>query len=384
VTTYMPQTGGRSDIGYTTMWNTVWLLTQDSRAAAVALAQGDTAGAVPWNYKLANTDHSGHWLTPGDYPNVWVDGRGGAQSGTNTIANLADGSVWSPDPAHQPNLAYIPYIMTGQRWYLDRLNAQAAFGEVVMTPFSSGQYQAAGRYAGQLLTAIVPSLANTADIVIAPGNQLRAAAWDMREIQEAAFVGKPGTFEQGFFAQAVIDNWNYFLAMKPTLTAQQGQAAGWLPNTYGSVYPQVIMAPWQQDYFTGIAALGATMGYSGALQYINWQKGGWLSGRFIASGMNPYDGTAYNMAMSDTAGTLYTTWAGIEAGTASFGTSNGSQFSAGDAYPQWARGALGAALTLYPTDTNLIQALNFVQQHAPNVDQTSLQKDPTFNVVPLQ
>ena len=35
---YMGQTGGRPDIGYTTMWNTTWLLTQDPRAATVALA----------------------------------------------------------------------------------------------------------------------------------------------------------------------------------------------------------------------------------------------------------------------------------------------------------------------------------------------------------
>ncbi|MGZ3236385.1 MAG: hypothetical protein ACXU8A_03325, partial [Burkholderiaceae bacterium] len=307
------------------------------------------------------------------------------------IANIAytnypgnDPAAWFPDPGHQPNLAYIPYIMTGQRWYLDRLNAQAAFGEISSTPFSSGPYQAAGRYAGQLLTGIVPSLAGTADIVIAPDNQLRAAAWTMREIQEAAFVGKPGSFEQGFFTQAVVDNWNYFLAMKPTLTAQQGQAAGWLPNTYGSGYPQIIMAPWQQDYFTGIAALGAMMGYSGAQGYINWQKGGWLSGRFITAN-NPYDGTAYNMVMSDPTGVLYTTWPQIETATVAYGTSNGTLgFSTQNQYAQWARGALGAALTLYPTDTNLLNALNFVQLHGTYIDTTSLQNDPTFNVVPLQ
>ncbi|HEY8101253.1 MAG TPA: hypothetical protein VIF82_10915, partial [Burkholderiaceae bacterium] len=186
---YMGQTGARPDIGYTTMWNTVWLMTQDSRAAAVALAQGDSGGAVPWNYKLAN----GHWLTPGDWPNIFVGERNGPQYGTDGIANIAytnypsnDPTAWYTDTGHQPNLAYIPYIMTGQRWYLDRLYAQAAFCEISMTPFKSSLYQASGRYAGQLTSD--PSLANAADIVITPGNQLRGSAWDMREIQEAAFV----------------------------------------------------------------------------------------------------------------------------------------------------------------------------------------------------
>jgi hypothetical protein len=387
VLTYMPTTGGRADIGYTTQWNTVWLMTQDARAAIVCLAQGDTGGAVPWNFKLAN----GHWLTPGDNPNIWTSSSSGPQSYTDGIANVPDTSVWTPDSAHQPNLAYVPYIMTGQRWYLDRLNAQAAYSETTMPPYNSGPYQASGRFAGQLLTGTIPSLAGTADIVITPGNQLRASAWSMREIQEAAWVGKPGSFEQGFFGQAVLDNWNYFLAVEATLTASQGAAVGWLPSVYGSSNIPVIMSPAQQDYFTGIAALGARMGYTGALEYINWQRDGWLSGRFIAAGMNPYDGTAYNMDMSDSLGNILTTWAAIENATVTYCsdpnngcTTNGSSFPTTNEYAQWARGALGAALTLYPSDTNLQQALNFVQLHGTFVDQGSLQSDPTFNVVQLQ
>jgi hypothetical protein len=385
---YMPNTGGRADIGYTTMWNTTWLMTQDARAAIVCLAQGDAGGAVPWNYKLAN----GHWLTPGDYPNILIGSNGGPHSYTDGIANVASTAVWTADSAHQPNLAYVPYIMTGQRWYLDRLNAQAAYSEDIMPPYSSTSgYQASGRLAGQLLTATMPSLAGTADIVITPGNQLRASAWSMREIQEAAWVGKTGSFEQGFFEQAVLDNWNYFLARKANLTALQGEAAGWLPAVYGSSSIPVIMSPAQQDYFTGIAALGAQMGYNGALQYIDWQRGGWLSGRFIASDMNPYDGTAYNLDMSDSTGIILKTWTDIETTTiahcsipASACTTNGSSFPTNNAYPQWARGALGAALTLYPSDTNLQNALNFVQAHGAFVDTGSLQSDPTFNIVPLQ
>lgn len=392
LTLFMGQTGGRPDIGYTTMWNTTWLMTQDARAAIVGLAQGDTGGAVPWNYKLAN----GHWLTPGDWPNILIGANGGPLHYTDGIANVAftntsNSTAWFPETAHMPNLAYVPYIMTGQRWYLDRLNAQAAFSEISLSPFKNSPYQAAGRYAGQLLTATMPSLAGTADIVITPGNQMRASAWSMREIQEAAWIGKPGSFEQGFFEQAVLHNWNYFLAVKPALTAKQGEATGWLPATYGQSSIPVIQAPFEQDYFTGIAVLGAQMGYSGAHEYINWQRGGWLSGRFIAADMNGYDSTVYNMQMSDATGVILTTWTAIEAATIAHCSDsnnhcsvNGSSFPTGNAYTQWARGALGAALTLYPTDINLQNALNFVQLHGTFVDQGSLQTDPTFNIVPLQ
>ena len=40
VTQYMPMTGGRGDIGYTTQYNTVWLVTQDQRAATLWTGAG--------------------------------------------------------------------------------------------------------------------------------------------------------------------------------------------------------------------------------------------------------------------------------------------------------------------------------------------------------
>ena len=42
---YMPTTGGRGDIGPTTAWNAIWLLSQNQQAAQFALAQADAAGA---------------------------------------------------------------------------------------------------------------------------------------------------------------------------------------------------------------------------------------------------------------------------------------------------------------------------------------------------
>ena len=50
VTMYMPQTGGRSDIGAMPEWYARYLLTQDARALDVMLANADAAGSVPWHY----------------------------------------------------------------------------------------------------------------------------------------------------------------------------------------------------------------------------------------------------------------------------------------------------------------------------------------------
>ncbi len=369
VTQYMPTTGGRADIGYTTMWNTVWLLTQDERAALVGLAQGDTSGVVPWNYKLAN----GRWLTPGDSSSVWVDSRGGPHGYTDGIANVADTSVWNPDGAHQPNLNYVPYIMTGSRWYLDRLNAQAAVGITGSWPGARCRPSCA---------------AHTDDIVLNGSDQIRQSAWSMREIQEAAFIGKPGSFEHTYFNQVVVDNWTYVQSQQASLASAGGQVYGYIGlGTYGVAD---VIPEWMEDYLTGVAVLGAQMGFPGALQFVNWQKDSWLAGRFIGSGMNPYDGCNYNLTVGSGGGTPYTTWAAIESATVAAGESNGAGNSAhwaqsnGD-YCSLARAALGGALTLYPSDASLIQALNWLNNAgAPYTDQASFQNDPTYNVVPLQ
>jgi YetA-like protein len=380
ITQYMPQTGGRADIGYTTQYNAAWLMTQDIRAAKVALAQGDSGGAIPWNVKLAN----GHWLTKAASDNalhVWIDSR----ADQTTVANQQPAPAqtgWTTDTAHQPNLAYVPYLMTGARWYLDRLNAQAAFALASTTwvdtctgnaPYSSG-----------------------CDIVISvPGQQVRSQAWNMREIQEAAFIGKTGSWEQAYFSTVVQHNWDYMQfvvqnvwtdpwshLLRPALNAA-GSTAGWVAGVYGNTYG--IIPEWQQDYMTGVAVQGAQMGFAGAKQFINWQKDTWLAGRFIGQGMNPHDGCNYNLVVADpNTRAPYTSWATIEAKTAEAQLSEGAGWAQGD-YCQLARAVLGGALTLYPSDTQLQQALNWLNQAgAPYTSAAAFQADPTFNIVPLQ
>jgi hypothetical protein len=361
VTQYMPTTGGRGDVGYTTQYDSVWLLTQDMRAARLGLAQGDTAGAVPWNMKLAD----GHWLTPGDFPKIWSDPRGGPGSFTTGLTQHLNAPVagWTPDPAHQPNLAYVPYLMTGSRWYLDRLNAEAAFD----------------------LTWDWPTLRCTTaacDGVVNGGDQVRQQAWALREIVEAGWIGKPGTFEASYFAKAAADNWSWLHAQQARFTAAQGQATGWLPGDYGN---PGATAEWEQDYFTGIVVLAARMGDANAAAVANWQRN-WVSGRFTAAGFNPHDGCTYNLMVAKPNGPDLATWAQIESATVAAGQSNGAGWGASDGdYCALALSALGGLLTVDPTDTGLQRGLAWLNAaKAPFTDQASFQIDPTFNVVPLK
>ncbi|MBI5331197.1 MAG: hypothetical protein HZB71_11365 [Betaproteobacteria bacterium] len=354
VTMAMPNTGGRPDIGFTTQYNTVWLLTQDVRAARVALAQSDASGAIPWNYRLGN----GHWLTPGDHPEAWVDPRGGPQGYTGGIARLADTRKWIPDNAHQPDLSFIPYLLTGNRWNHDRMVAQAAFG---LSNDWTGY---------RCKTPKCNTVLNGRD-------QVRAQAWNLRGILQAALFARTGSFEQTFFAATLADNWRYAATQWPALRASQGEAWGWAPGAYGGN----AQAPWQQDFLTGVAAMAARMGDEGARAFLRGQRN-WLTGRFLGKGLNPRNGCANNLMVipPDPKGPA-PTWAAIDAASVAAGVANTPKWGA-HYYCAVARGTLGAVQSVFPEDEDIRRALAWLNRSgAPYIDPASSRNDPTFNIV---
>src|SRR5262249_36640568 len=128
VTQYMPAAGGRGDIGPTTQANTIWLMTQNETAAKYALGQADAAGSGPWHFFDPTTNLYTSLL---QYPKLWTDPRATDPSngsvGLTQQVPTSSAAGWSADPAHQPDLSYDAYLMTGDRYYLDQLNAQANF-----------------------------------------------------------------------------------------------------------------------------------------------------------------------------------------------------------------------------------------------------------------
>ncbi|MBS7812019.1 carbohydrate-binding domain-containing protein [Roseococcus pinisoli] len=361
VSPYMPGTGGRADIGFTTLANTSWLISQDAHAAAYAMGQAEASGSVPWNFwDAANKT----WLSTDDYPQLWTDGRGG--TGTPGDANsggltqqVPDDTGWTVDVAHQPNLSFVPYVLTGERWMLDNLSAQAASNIL-------GQY---------------PPTRGGADDNVINENQVRGAAWALREIDEAAWTAPDGSPEQAYFQKASADNYAWLVSKIPEWTAQQGEAHGWVPGNYGAAG---AMPPWQQDYFASTVIAAASRGNADALTFLNWQAN-FLVGRFThaAEGFDQHDGAAYLIAISDTAdgSAPYTTWAQIGEQTEARGWSNGDGWSQtqGD-YAQLALATLAGIYRLTGS-AEAKAAYDALMHDAPPFTGTSdYQRDPTYAI----
>ena len=359
VTKYMPGTGARDDIGITTEPNTVWLISQDARAAGYALGQAEAASSIPWHFW---DGANGTWLNTDAYPNLWVDGRGGtgrpgdANSGGLTQQQAGD-TGWTLDVAHQPNLSYVPYLMTGERWMLDNLQAQAAWNVIETWP-------------------LVRS--NGADLVVNE-NQVRGAAWALREVDQAALTSPDGSREKAFFQSVSDANYKWMVSKIPEWTLQQGEAHGWLPGVYGYAG---VLPPWQQDYFASTVIAAARNGNADALTLLEWQSN-FLVGRFHVEnqGFEMRDGAAYLIAISDTStGRIYKTWEEIGAKTVSSNLSNGDTTwskTEGD-YGQLALATLSGIyeVTGNPAAKAAYEAL--MREGVPFTSAATFAKDPTY------
>ncbi|HVW82570.1 MAG TPA: LamG-like jellyroll fold domain-containing protein [Candidatus Paceibacterota bacterium] len=268
---YMPTTGDRPDVGPTTSQNADWLLSQDASAAKYALAQADAAGTVPWHYFDPNT---GDYLSLVNYPTLWTDSRGNP-----TLKQFTGATDWTLDNAHEPDLSFVPYLLTGSRWDLDQLNAQATFSELV----SWNGYRGDGK--GLMINFL---------------DQVRGQAWPLRQIDEAMWANPDGSADKSYWTGIVNNNYQNWISNFSSLQSQEGSIYGYLPGDYeGSNPPNVVMAPWQQDYLMTAVAQAALFGDNDAKTVLNWIAN-WSAGRFLNSsqGMQPASGVNYNLSFT--------------------------------------------------------------------------------------
>ena len=357
ITQYMPMTGGRGDIGPTTLGNAAWLVTQNQTAARYALAQADAAGSIPWHlYDPKN----GVYVRVTDYPLLWPDGRAVGNGEIDLTQSLppSEQTGWWPDPTHGPDLDYIPYLMTGSRYYLDQLNAEADFDVVSTWP--------AIRQGAQGLVAFSDT-------------QARTQAWSIREVAEAAAANPDGSAEKTYFATMLNNNISFLLS--EAAAAHQGQSSGWIPSGGGVGRIQ----PWQQDFFATTAALAAEQDVPGAKQLLEWETN-FLAGRFLAAaqGFDPAYGIAYYLEMFDPSvgqSSPYQTWAQIAQLTQATAGPPSPPGNWDGAYSAGARAALAGDITV-TTSPDAIDAYGIVVANSPGAGIAYQQGFPGFDIVP--
>jgi hypothetical protein len=361
----MPMTGARGDIGVTTQAQAAWLTSGDRRAAEYSMGQAETAGSVPWHmWDSEAAGGAGGWLGVDRFPKLWTDARGGTgmpgnRQSRGLVRQVPSDTGWSPDTAHQPDLAFVPYLLTARRAFLDELQAQAAWNVVAHWPDPRGGDSA----------------------LVVRGNQIRGAAWALRQLHEAAWATPESDSQRGYFQSCETNNWAWLRRQIPELTAAQGEAHGWLPGAHD---PVGELRPWQQDHFATTAAAAARKGNADARAVLAWQSN-FLVGRFLAEekGFNPRDGVAYIIITTNQSRTPFRQWSQIGEATRARNLSNGNGWSkSGGNYAQLALATLASIADVLELEEARRAYAWLLAAGAPFTQARNFANDPVSNITP--
>lgn len=249
---YMPATGGRPEIGLLPGWAVTYLLTMDKRAKDATLGSADLAGSWASHYRDKATDRP---ITLIDYPYMTIidpnvgDTYNPATKKLEAFPKCAAGACNLPnefDGSHQPGFAYLPYLVTGDYYYLEELQfwgmANSFFGH--------------------------PGYRENVKGLVHP-EQVRGQAWDLRTLAEVAYITPDADrlkahFES--FLTANLDWYNAAYAKNPSA------------NTLGVVLENAFaydngtgIAPWQDDFFTSALGHALELGFTKAAPMLAWK-----------------------------------------------------------------------------------------------------------------
>jgi hypothetical protein len=274
--------GGRPDIGLLPSWGAAYLLSMDPRAKAVTLGSADLAGSWPAHYRDKRTGLPVSLL---DYPYMTLLGTSGDTRNPKTgkqeaFPRCRPQVCWSPnnpDSSHQPGFSYLPYLVTGDLYYLEELQFWAMFNVFVPNP----GYRGAGKG------------------LLKP-EQVRGQAWSLRTLGEAAYI-TPDKHPLKRDFNTLLDNnlkwYNDEYSNNP-----QANKLGVIVNGYAVMYKKRTgVAPWQDDFFTAAVGHLAELGFKDAEPLLKW-KARFPIGRMVGDGVCWTEGATYAYAIRSAPG----------------------------------------------------------------------------------
>lgn len=358
VTPYMPGTGGRADIGPLPSWAVFYLLDPSRQNRETLLANADVAGSIPWHVRDLRTDGP---ISIDAHPDVWLDYRGRATPEVLAHEYETEDGVWTIDDAHQPSLTYLPYLLTGSQYYRDELAMQA----------------------GYTLLSVNPEYRRGREGIVL-GLQVRAVAWDLRTLANAAYILPADDPLQPYFQEKLRANLQEIINryVEGDEVQQAGELRGYLPGPYAV---EGSTPPWQQDYLVMVLGWIDGMGFPQARPILAWMTN-FIAGRFTNAdrGYDPIYGTPYYLFVADPKSQqLLNSWSG--AFQATFDPAKEPVTTLD--WPGWAGGYAAVARASLASIINATgsaqarEAYAFVKAKTPDME-ASYSTEPAFAITP--
>jgi len=240
MTTAFPNTGGRPEIAPLPQWTAMYLISQDDRMREVMLAHADVAAAVPIHYRDESTVNQP--LDLDRYPKV-ATYLGTSQPALPAVINGI--TIWKPDTAHQGSYTYVPYLITGDAFFLDEMMFWASWNMTKNIP----EYRDFGQ--GLLRD-----------------DQVRGQAWALRALGEVSHALPDSHILKSYFENRLSNNLEWFYK-------------NWIATPIGNVWPMGspvnpysydTVAPWQNDFWAIVMAQLVEAGEPRAKELLTWSS----------------------------------------------------------------------------------------------------------------
>jgi hypothetical protein len=272
VVAYMATTGGRGDIGPLPVWTVSYLLSKDMRARNAMMAAADGSGT--WSIHMRD-EKTGFPLRVDNtaYKNLSTH-MNLAHKGPLPVPRCAQNNnslcstPYTADTAHQPSMAYLPYLLTGDYYYLEELQFWAASNPLGTDAGNSGNGKGLVRW-----------------------QQVRGQAWSLRTLGHAAYITPNSHTLKDYFVKQVDNNLDFYHATYVTGNPNQ---LGVYDGSGSGAFKVNASAPWQDDFLTWSFGYLAELGFDKAQPIMQW-KAKYPVGRMTTPGFCWIQASAYFM-----------------------------------------------------------------------------------------
>jgi hypothetical protein len=247
LTAYIPSTGERDEIGLFTEAQAEFLCQGTDVAWSSVMAQLQASGTLPWHFRDETTCAPLDWT---QYPNATMYGTTG---GDPQIENPT--SPITLDPAHEPALAYLPFLLTGDPYALEEMQFAAVYDVVCLSPGARQNFSL--------------------------GNAVRAVAWTLRGLARAATV-TPDTapswlLPRSLFKSRLDDQRQWFMDRYVSSDAPPFCNLNLMSDAKGApVAPPIpadsYVSVWMEDYLTSVLAHVVQLGHEDWRPILEWKS----------------------------------------------------------------------------------------------------------------
>ena len=203
-------------------WAARYLRHHRAEERAVLIAHGDLAGS--WSVHVTEPDGV-RLISIDEHPDYWFDWRAGPDGPRNHLRGIRPFG----ESAYQPSLAFVPYLLTGDRYYLDEIRFWANYGLLAtyQDPITNARQGRRG-----LLAA----------------NDVRGIAWSLRTLEDVAAYVPDADPYRAYFRDKVRNNLAWLEAYGATAPGGPFEwlFAGKRPEDL-SYAPASVVAPWEQQ-----------------------------------------------------------------------------------------------------------------------------------------